>query len=86
MGQFNSAIEFYLKRVKILLEVGKSADEILAYRNLGLAHEKLEERNKTVEFYQKCLNSALKARDSVNVDWARRRLPVLRKSCAWFFA
>jgi len=58
ISNFNKAIEYYEKSLKIRRDCGDRAGESKCYMNLGAAHGSLGDFNKEIEFYEKSLKIA----------------------------
>ena len=58
LGDFQKAIEYHEKRLKIAIEIGDRAEEGRAYGNLGSAHKSLGDIRKAIEYHEKNLKIA----------------------------
>jgi len=63
LGEYDKAIEFSEKRLKIALEIGDRLGEGNAYGTLGIAYHSLGEYDKAIEFNEKHLKIALEIGD-----------------------
>ncbi|ODS41464.1 MAG: hypothetical protein A7315_06140 [Candidatus Altiarchaeales archaeon WOR_SM1_79] len=55
LGDFNKAIEFNEKSLKIAMNIGNRAGESACYTNLGVVYADLGDSNKAIEFFEKSL-------------------------------
>ena len=63
MGNFQKAIEYHEKHLKIAKEVGDRSGESGAYVNLGKAYYRLDNFRKVIEYYEKHLKIAKEVGD-----------------------
>ena len=68
LGNFQKAVEYHEKRLKIAKEVGDRAGEGTAYCNLGIAYQRLGNFQKAVEYHENHLKIAKEVGDRAG-EW-----------------
>jgi len=64
---FNKALEYHLKSLKLAEEVGNTEDLGTAYNNVGLMHYQLGDYNKALVYYEKALKIKKKLNDKEGI-------------------
>ena len=55
LGDFQKAIEYHERHLKISKEVGDTAEEGRAYGSLGIAYQSLKDFQKAIEYHERYL-------------------------------
>ena len=64
---FNKALEYHLKSLKLAEELGNDEDLATAYNNVGLMHYQLEDYDKALNYYEKALKIKIRLDDKEGI-------------------
>ena len=66
-GNFQTALTYYEKCLKIQLDIHHKGGIATTYSNMGIVHENLGNINKALKLYEKCLSLRLEINDSMGL-------------------